>query len=133
MAMTGATIGKISKYSSEDYAYINQRVGKFEAFNSKLNYAFLYHLLNTSGYQEHIKLTAFGGAQPNISDSEMVNYQMALPTMEEQANIADYLDQEAAKIDRLCDTVNQTIGRLKEYRTALITQAVTGKIKVTDE
>lgn len=133
MAMTGATIGKISKYSSEDYAYINQRVGKFEAFNSRLNYAFLYHLLNTSGYQEHIKLTAFGGAQPNISDSEMVNYQMALPTMEEQANIADYLDQEAAKIDRLCETVNQTIGRLKEYRTALITQAVTGKIKVTDE
>lgn len=133
MAMTGATIGKISKYSSEDYAYINQRVGKFEAFNSRLNYAFLYHLLNTSGYQEHIKLTAFGGAQPNISDSEMVNYQMALPTMEEQANIADYLYQEAAKIDRLCDTVNQTIGRLKEYRTALITQAVTGKIKVTNE
>lgn len=133
MAMTGATIGKISKYSSEDYAYINQRVGKFEAFNSRLNYAFLYHLLNTSGYQEHIKLTAFGGAQPNISDSEMVNYQMALPTMEEQANIADYLYQEAAKIDCLCDTVNQTIGRLKEYRTALITQAVTGKIKVTDE
>lgn len=133
MAMTGATIGKISKYCSEDYAYINQRVGKFEVFNSRLNYAFLYHLLNTSGYQEHIKLTAFGGAQPNISDSEMVNYQMVLPTMEEQAHIADYLDKETAKIDRLCDTVNQTIGRLKEYRTALITQAVTGKIKVTDE
>lgn len=133
MAMTGATIGKISKYYSKDYAYINQRVGKFEAFSSRLNYAFLYHLLNTSGYQEHIKLTAFGGAQPNISDSEMVNYQMSLPTMEEQAAIADYLDQETAKIDRLCDTVNQTIGRLKEYRTALITQAVTGKIKVTDE
>lgn len=132
MAMTGATIGKISKYCSEDYAYINQRVGKFEAFNSRLNYAFLYHLLNTSGYQEHIKLTAFGGAQPNISDSEMVNYQMVLPTMEEQANIADYLDKETAQIDRLCDTVNQTIDRLKEYRTALITQAVTGKIKVTN-
>lgn len=133
MAMTGATIGKISKYCSKDYAYINQRVGKFEAFNSRLYYEFLYHLLNTSGYQEHIKLTAFGGAQPNISDSEMVNYQMALPTMEEQANIADYLDKETAKIDCLCETVNQTIGRLKEYRTALITQAVTGKIKVTDE
>ena len=133
MAMTGATIGKISKYCSEDYAYINQRVGKFEAFNSRLNYAFLYHLLNTSGYQEHIKLTAFGGAQPNISDSEMVNYQMVLPTMEEQAHIADYLDKETAKIDRLCDTVNQTIDRLKEYRIALITQAVTGKVKVTNE
>ena len=55
-----------------------------------------------------------------------------LPPLVEQAKIADYLDQETAKIDRLCDTVNQTIGRLKEYRTALITQAVTGKIKVTN-
>ena len=58
---------------------------------------------------------------------------LTLPPKDEQATIADYLDQETAKIDRLCDTVNQTIGRLKEYRTALITQAVTGKIKVTDE
>ena len=56
-----------------------------------------------------------------------------LPTKEEQTSIAGYLNQETAKIDRLCETVNQTIGRLKEYRTALITQAVTGKIKVTDE
>ena len=58
---------------------------------------------------------------------------LTLPPRDEQAVIADYLDQETTKIDRLCDTVNQTIGRLKEYRTALITQAVTGKIKVTDE
>ena len=56
-----------------------------------------------------------------------------LPPVTEQTAIANYLDQETAKIDRLCETVNQTIGRLKEYRTALITQAVTGKIKVTDE
>ncbi len=58
---------------------------------------------------------------------------LTLPPRDEQAAIADYLDKETAKIDRLCDTVNQTISRLKEYRTALITQAVTGKIKVTDE
>lgn len=58
---------------------------------------------------------------------------LILPPRDEQAAIADYLDKETAKIDRLCETINQTIGRLKEYRTALITQAVTGKIKVTDE
>ena len=58
---------------------------------------------------------------------------LSIPDLQEQNSIIDYLDQETAKIDRLCETVNQTIGRLKEYRTALITQAVTGKIKVTDE
>lgn len=72
-------------------------------------------------------------AVAQLSTVQLAQYKLLLPSYEEQAAIADYLDQETAKIDRLCDTVNQTIGRLKEYRTALITQAVTGKIKVTDE
>jgi type I restriction enzyme, S subunit len=69
----------------------------------------------------------------NLDETLYFNELACYPPFKEQTAIADYLDQETAKIDRLCDTVNQTIGRLKEYRTALITQAVTGKIKVTDE
>ena len=72
-------------------------------------------------------------AVAQLSTVQLAQYKLLLPSYEEQTTIADYLDQETAKIDRLCETVNQTIGRLKEYRTALITQAVTGKIKVTDE
>ena len=72
-------------------------------------------------------------AVAQLSTVQLAQYKLLLPSYEEQAAIADYLDQETAKIDRLCDTVNQTIGRLKEHRTALITQVVTGKIKVTDE
>ena len=72
-------------------------------------------------------------AVAQLSTVQLAQYKLLLPSYEEQANIAEYLDNETAKIDPLCDTVNQTIGRLKEYRTALITQAVTGKIKVTDE
>jgi hypothetical protein len=69
----------------------------------------------------------------NLDETLYFNELACYPPFKEQTAIADYLDQETAKIDRLCDTVNQTIGRLKEYRTALITQTVTGKIKVTDE
>ena len=69
----------------------------------------------------------------HLTSEKLINLNIPIPPKDEQINIADYLDQETAKIDRLCDTVNQTIGRLKEYRTALITQAVTGKIKVTNE
>lgn len=68
-------------------------------------------------------------AVAQLSTVQLAQYKLLLPSYEEQANIAEYLDNETAKIDRLCDTVNQTIGCLKEYRTALITQAVTGKIK----
>lgn len=69
----------------------------------------------------------------HLTSEKLINLNIPIPPKDEQINIADYLDKETDKIDRLCETVNQTIGRLKEYRTALITQAVTGKIKVTDE
>ncbi len=96
----------------------------------KNNIKFLYYIF-CSG-QPYLGLGKMG-TQLNLNTDTVGAIKIALPPKEEQANIAEYLDQETAKIDRLCETVNQTIGRLKEYRTALITQAVTGKIKVTDE
>lgn len=80
-----------------------------------------------------LRSSTIGMGIPHVNGEELKNSPIVLPPPEEQTAIAEYLDQETAKIDRLCETVNQTIGRLKEYRTALITQAVTGKIKVTDE
>lgn len=55
---------------------------------------------------------------------------LALPSLSEQTAIATYLDRETAKIDKLTSKVEQAIERLQEYRTALITAAVTGKIDV---
>ena len=95
----------------------------------KLDTKWLYYLLITMNLNQY----STSAAQPGISAEVIGRLRVPFPNFKEQATIADYLDQETAKIDRLCDTVNQTIGRLKEYRTALITQAVTGKIKVTDE
>ena len=128
MAMYGATIGRLGILERE--ATFNQACCVFG--NSKiLQYKFLFYWL---WHRRPILISlSNGGGQPNLSQDDLRKLKISIPSYEEQAAIADYLDQETAKIDRLCDTVNQTIGRLKEYRTALITQAVTGKIKVTDE
>lgn len=130
MAMTGGTIGKVSVYKYKELAYVNQRVGKFEVVSSKLNYIFLYYLLNSFGYQEYIKLTAFGGAQPNISDTEMVDYQIALPSIEEQIMITNYLSKETTKIDQAIALKTAHIEKLKEYKSVLINDVVTGKVQV---
>ena len=53
--------------------------------------------------------------------------------MPEQRAIADYLDRETAKIDKMMEKVEAAIEKLQEYRTALITAAVTGKIDVRGE
>jgi len=55
-----------------------------------------------------------------------------LPPSSEQTAIATYLDRETARIDKLVEKVEAAIVSLQEYRTALITAAVTGKIDVRE-
>lgn len=125
MAMTGATIGKAGLYTSNQPAFLNQRVGKFELLAQNMNYRYLWYILKTDGYQEYIKLTAFGGAQPNISDTAMVDYPATIPSFDEQTQIANFLDHETAKIDHLIEKQQQLIELLKEKRQAVISHAVT--------
>ena len=125
MAMTGATIGKAGVYINDRPAYLNQRVGKFVIDNDEMNYSFLWYTLKTNGYQEYIKLTAFGGAQPNISDTGMVDYISCFPSLSEQTQIANFLDHETAQIDTLIEKQKTLIQLLKEKRQAVISHAVT--------
>jgi len=53
-----------------------------------------------------------------------------IPPLQEQQAIANYLDRETSQIDNLIEKTKQSIEYLKEYRTALISSAVTGKIDV---
>lgn len=53
-----------------------------------------------------------------------------LPPPNEQQAIVLYLDGEAMQLDALVTTAETAITRLTEYRQALITSAVTGKIDV---
>jgi len=55
-----------------------------------------------------------------------------LPEECEQRSIAAFLDRESAKIDALMSKIREAITHLREYRTALITAAVTGKIDVRE-
>ena len=125
MAMTGATIGKAGRYYNLEPALINQRVGKFELNNQNILYSFLWYILQTDIYRNYITLTAFGGAQPNISDVEMVDIHVTIPTKEEQESIANFLDYETAKIDTLIEKQQRLIKLLTEKRQAVISHAVT--------
>ena len=58
------------------------------------------------------------------------NFILPLPPLEEQKQIAAYLDKETTKIDALIEKCETAIELLKERRTALISAAVTGKIDV---
>ncbi len=67
------------------------------------------------------------------NQAELKRLEVIVPPWEEQKAIAFYLDQETAKIDRLISRIQEGIKKLKEYSTALISAAVTGKIDVRGE
>tara|TARA_R110002020_G_C16321351_1_gene774824 strand:- start:22307 stop:23701 length:1395 start_codon:yes stop_codon:yes gene_type:complete len=124
MAMTGATIGKVGYYMSEECAYINQRVCRFAPH--AINSSYLWHILNSTYYKEHIALEASGGAQPNISDTQLLSFKFGLsPSITEQTQIARFLDHETAKIDALIAEQKRLIKLLQEKRQAVISHAVT--------
>ena len=66
----------------------------------------------------------------HIYSQDLRHLLILLPPLDEQRAIAAYLDQETERIDALVVKQQQLVARLQEYRTALITAVVTGKIDV---
>ena len=89
-------------------------------------------LLKSSLYIQAIRLTS-----NFVRDGQDMNFshfrKVRLPKLDrqEQAAIADYIEAETTSIDALIALSQHSIQRLREFRSALITAAVTGQIDVT--
>ncbi|TWU50062.1 Type-1 restriction enzyme EcoKI specificity protein [Candidatus Brocadiaceae bacterium B188] len=123
LALTGATIGKAFEYKSKELAYLNQRVGILRG--KRLYQYFLKYFFYSYTVKETINYLCNGGAQENISKTQIGNIFIPLPPLPEQQTIAAFLDRETAKIDVLVEKEGKMIELLKEKRSALITKAVT--------
>ena len=71
-----------------------------------------------------------GGFRVRVSRKMLGDLRIPLPLYAEQRRIADYLDRECKATDRLVSTIQGACERLMEYRSALISAAVTGQIDV---
>jgi type I restriction enzyme S subunit len=77
-----------------------------------------------------VLLHSVKSAVPGVDRNDLHPTMIALPPVIEQRAIAAYLDCETDQLDALAARVESAIARLTEYRQALITSAVTGKIDV---
>lgn len=104
----------------------------FAVLRSKcgLNSQFLGYYIQSEGIVGAIVANSVGVSYPAINASDLVRLPICIPSETEQAIIANFLDKKTEKIDRLQHKIECVIERLKEYRSALITQVVTGKVKV---
>ena len=78
-------------------------------------------------------LEAVKSAVPGIDRNDIHPITTAIPNLREQEAIANYLDTETVKIERMIGRIEDVIERLQEYRTALINAAVTGQIDVRED
>lgn len=93
--------------------------------------AYMRFAMNTPQILEFARALALPSInQANLNPTRYGQIPISLPPTFEQAAIAEFLDRETAKIDQMISKVKTAIARLQEYRTALITAAVTGKIDV---
>ncbi|HYW18483.1 MAG TPA: restriction endonuclease subunit S [Nodularia sp. (in: cyanobacteria)] len=95
---------------------------------SNLNIYFLYYYL-ISAYK-YIRDTGNESSQMNLSAGLIGKISILIPHLEAQQQIVKFLDQKTNEIDQQKAKIKEAIELLKEYRTSLITNAVTGKIDV---
>ena len=99
LAMTGATIGKLGRYVSDEQAYLNQRVLKFQPYKS-IDSNFLYYVLCGRLFAKYIiNHIDSESAQPNISAGTIGKYRFNLPNSETQQKIVSILSSLDSKIE----------------------------------
>lgn len=94
------------------------------------NFEFLYYVF-ASG-QAFFGLGKMG-TQLNLNTDTVGSIYIGLPSIKEQELIVKTLDRETSRIDALINKVKESIDKLREYRSSLISAAVTGKIDVREE
>lgn len=85
------------------------------------DYSYMAYLLEAGDYSVYIT----GSAQPKLSQFNLMNFQIAVPPVIEQAVIAQHLDAQCAEIDVVLEKTRASIEEYKKLKQAIITQAVT--------
>ncbi len=93
--------------------------------NSNFNRAYLMYLMNSISYSEYTDLISRGATMQRISRGQLGNINIPAPAIQEQRQIAAYLDYHTDRIDVLINKKETLIQKLQEQRQAIINEAVT--------
>lgn len=138
--MQGIQVGDIAIHGMDTWhgaiAYSNLKgkiTGVVHVCDSKENNKFIVYFLQYLAIQGVYKLIS-NGVRGNTSDfrswNSVKNIYIIVPPLNEQKEIAEFLDNKCEKIDNLSANYKEQIKTLKEYKKALIYECVTGKKQI---
>jgi type I restriction enzyme, S subunit len=99
----------------------------------KITSDYLSFLLRSKYFVEKVVSLSVGVSYPAINASVLGSIKIPIPGEDEQIQISNYVFQETQNIDKIIGLTEKHIDKLMEYKTALISAAVTGKIKVPEQ
>ncbi len=127
VAMYGATIGRVGYIGVP--ATVNQACCVFSNPKGINTWYFFYWL---QACRPDLISLGYGGGQPNLSQELLKSLRVTKPPLGEQAAIVELLDENTVKIKSSIRTTRRQIELIKEYRTRLIADVVTGKLDVRE-
>ena len=128
----GGDAGTACVYNNEFYpCYIQNAVHKVITKNSKkaIN-KFLYYWIFFIKSVGYVNLICNKATLMHFTKEKVENNFIFLPPLNEQKEIAEFLDKKCEKIDRLNENYTKQITTLKEYKKSLIYECVTGKKEI---
>ena len=108
---------------SSAYTILNPKYPEYSAYYKRL--------FKSSSFIDLLKICVTGIREgQNINYSKLKQFSIPVPPLSEQKQIVSYLDTKCAKIDKLITNITKEIDCIKEYKQRLISDVVTGQIKV---
>ena len=128
-ALIGA-VGVVSEDLPE--AFVNQHLALIRLSNPDVDSRWIAYCMFSSVGQAQFAADLYGGTKDGLGLSDVRSLVVLTPPIHEQKRIVAHLDRQTAKLMQLVQAVRTGINHLKEFRSALISAAVTGKIDVRE-
>ncbi|MCR2115455.1 restriction endonuclease subunit S [Campylobacter upsaliensis] len=124
-------VGKNAIYLNDDEVYLNTFCKGFrierEAYPMYLNY-----LLSSLSYKRYFMSVCSGFTRINLRQEHFLDIPLILPPLQEQKEIAEFLDSKVAQINSAIEKTKKQIELVREYKNTLINEAVCGRIKLKE-
>jgi type I restriction enzyme S subunit len=126
----GGDVGRTCIWNEElENCYIQNSVNRLRFIDDLQEYyLYLSNIYHFVGYYDSIVNRV---SIPHLTKEKLESVKFIRPTRKEQSQIVEHLDIKTKEIDDLVHLEQKKIDLLKEYRQSLISEVVTGKIKVT--
>lgn len=111
-------------------AYVSQHLALVRPNGDRIFGRWMAYQFFSACGQAQLTGSGYGGTKIQLGLGDVKDVWLALPPTDEQEEICTWIGAEVDKLKRQSDSIHDLILRLREYRSALVTNAVTGKIDV---